>query len=82
MPPQSAQSPPDQGQDVFVTAMFTYAAEEVSDLQLRKGDVIRVISKDDGGWWQGKCRGVRGLFPAIHASETKRVQTMSLRKLV
>jgi hypothetical protein len=52
MPPQSAQSPPDQGQDVFVTAMFTYAAEEVSDLQLRKGDVIRVISKDDGGWWQ------------------------------
>ncbi|KAM6235198.1 SH3 domain-containing protein 21 [Spheniscus humboldti] len=45
-------------------ALFDYAPELPDELPLRRGDVIRVLSKTEvEGWWDGQCRHQRGLFP-------------------
>jgi len=42
---------------------FDYVAQEVDELNLRKGDVITNIKKQPGGWWEGTLSGKRGMFP-------------------
>jgi len=42
---------------------FDYVAQEVDELNLRKGDVITDIKKQPGGWWEGTLSGKRGMFP-------------------
>ena len=49
-------------------AIYEYDAQGEDELQLRKGDIIDVLSKDyrisgDDGWWTGKCNGKVGVFP-------------------
>ncbi|XP_041964175.1 SH3 domain-containing protein 21 isoform X1 [Alosa sapidissima] len=45
--------------------MFDYAAFAEDELDMKKGDIITVISKDTGddGWWEGELNGRRGFFP-------------------
>ena len=50
------------------TAIYEYIAQGEDELNLKKGDVIEVLSKDykisgDEGWWTGKCNGKVGVFP-------------------
>jgi len=50
------------------TAIYDYEAQGEDELQLVKGDIIEVLSKDykisgDEGWWTGKCNGKVGVFP-------------------
>ena len=42
---------------------FDYVAQEVDELNLRKGDVITDIKRQSGGWWEGTLSGKRGMFP-------------------
>lgn len=42
---------------------FDYVAQEVDELNLRKGDVITNIKRQPGGWWEGTLSGKRGMFP-------------------
>ncbi|KAK7147071.1 hypothetical protein R3I94_009806 [Phoxinus phoxinus] len=46
-------------------AMFDYTAIAEDELNLKKGDVITIISKatEDDGWWEGELNGYRGFFP-------------------
>ncbi len=49
-------------------AIYDYSAQGEDELELRKGDIIEVLSKDykisgDEGWWTGKCGGKVGVFP-------------------
>ena len=49
-------------------AIYEYDAQGEDELQLRKGDIIEVLSMDyrisgDDGWWTGKCQGKVGVFP-------------------
>ncbi|XP_077074002.1 SH3 domain-containing protein 21 isoform X2 [Siphateles boraxobius] len=46
-------------------AMFDYTAVAEDELNLKKGDVITIISKatEDDGWWEGELNGCRGFFP-------------------
>ena len=49
-------------------AIYEYDAQGEDELQLRKGDMIEVLSMDyrisgDDGWWTGKCQGKVGVFP-------------------
>ncbi|XP_069731475.1 SH3 domain-containing protein 21 isoform X2 [Phaenicophaeus curvirostris] len=46
-------------------ALFDYTPELPDELPLRRGDVIRILSKrtEAEGWWDGQCRHRRGLFP-------------------
>lgn len=53
-------------QDVYVTAIYSYTAEQSDDLSFEEGDRIKVVKKTDrlDDWWEGEIRGVRGKFPA------------------
>lgn len=49
-------------------AIYDYEAKGDDELDLCKGDLIEVLSKDykisgDEGWWTGKCNGKVGVFP-------------------
>ncbi|XP_053254983.1 SH3 domain-containing kinase-binding protein 1-like isoform X2 [Podarcis raffonei] len=50
---------------VYCRAMFDYEPEHEDELLLRKGDLVLLLSKEtaDMGWWEGECRGRKGLFP-------------------
>ena len=42
-------------------------------LSLKKGEIIIVTQKEDGGWWEGTSKetGKTGWFPSNYASEMK-----------
>lgn len=46
-----------------VQAAFDYEPQAPDELTLKKGDIVTVLSKDDG-WWSGDLAGTIGLFPA------------------
>ena len=53
-----------------VTALYDYDAQYEGELTFEEGDVITVIRRDDeGGWWEGTCRGVTGVFPINFTDE-------------
>ncbi|XP_041725591.1 CD2-associated protein isoform X3 [Coregonus clupeaformis] len=45
--------------------MFDYAALTEDELNLKKGHIVTVITKEteDEGWWEGELNGRRGFFP-------------------
>jgi len=43
-------------------ALYDFAAEDSTELPLRKGDVVNIIKKGQD-LWEGECNGRRGLFP-------------------
>jgi growth factor receptor-binding protein 2 len=47
-----------------VKALYDFDAQEEGELSLKKGDVIKIISKPDQNWWKGKIGDREGLFPA------------------
>lgn len=50
-----------------VTALYDYQGQQPEDLSFRAGDVIKVISDDDGsGWMEGELRGKKGIFPTSY----------------
>ncbi|KAJ3239347.1 Unconventional myosin-Ie [Chytriomyces hyalinus] len=44
-------------------ALYDYDATEADELSFKAGDIITIVSKDEG-WWTGNLRGQKGLFPA------------------
>lgn len=42
---------------------FDYKAERPDELSLVKGDIIRSIVQQEGGWWSGVLNGRKGVFP-------------------
>ena len=46
------------------TAVYDYQAADDDEITFDPGEVITNIEIIDDGWWQGKCRGKFGLFPA------------------
>uniref|UniRef100_UPI003AAEE261 SH3 domain-containing protein 21 isoform X3 n=1 Tax=Centroberyx gerrardi TaxID=166262 RepID=UPI003AAEE261 len=45
--------------------MFDYKAQTEDELELKKGDIVTILSKEteDEGWWEGELNGCRGFFP-------------------
>lgn len=55
-----------------VKVLFDFPAQpNTSELDIREGEILTVLSKDVGeGWWEGtNDRGERGLFPASYVEE-------------
>eukprot|EP00111_Clytia_hemisphaerica_P010661 TCONS_00031131-protein len=48
---------------VTAKVVFDYAAEQGDELNLKVGDIVTGIRKEDGGWWEGEVDGKRGMFP-------------------
>ena len=47
--------------------MYPYTGE-AGDLSFAEGDIISV-TKADGEWWEGQCKGDAGLFPANYVKK-------------
>ena len=47
-------------------AKYNYSGGTEIELPLKKGDVVSVLEKREGGWWQGVCGGRVGWFPASY----------------
>lgn len=54
----------------FVRALYNYRPSTPKELALHRGDVIRVIEKDDteGTWWKGELNHLQGVFPQSFCS--------------
>uniref|UniRef100_A0A3Q2ZAK7 Osteoclast-stimulating factor 1 n=1 Tax=Hippocampus comes TaxID=109280 RepID=A0A3Q2ZAK7_HIPCM len=51
-------------------ARYNFSARDRSELSLREGDTIRILSrKGQSGWWKGEVYGKVGLFPANYVDE-------------
>lgn len=51
-----------------VRAMWDCYADQLGDLEFKKGDVITVLKKNDSGWWIGKINDRTGPFPANYVT--------------
>jgi son of sevenless-like protein len=49
---------------VFVRALYPFESKEDSSLSFEEGDIIRVLTKLESGWWDGLLYGRRGWFPS------------------
>ncbi|NXV53930.1 VAV protein, partial [Uria aalge] len=51
-------------------ARYDFCARDRTELTLREGDIIRVLSKKGHpGWWKGEIYGRVGWFPANYVEE-------------
>ncbi|XP_018610306.2 proto-oncogene vav-like isoform X2 [Scleropages formosus] len=61
------------GNDRYVgwaRALYDFSRRDSSELSLRAGDEVKIISKDAAeGWWMGEVYGLVGLFPANYVEE-------------
>ena len=48
--------------------MYPFVASKEDELGFNEGDVIHVLEKADGGWWNGECNGKVGWFPEAYVS--------------
>uniref|UniRef100_A0A670KGX4 Myosin IE n=1 Tax=Podarcis muralis TaxID=64176 RepID=A0A670KGX4_PODMU len=44
-------------------ALYAYDAQDTDELSFNANDVIDIIKEDPSGWWTGRLRGKKGLFP-------------------
>ncbi|XP_062243821.1 proto-oncogene vav-like isoform X1 [Platichthys flesus] len=53
-----------------VRARYDFSARDRSELSLREGDTIKILSKKGhSGWWKGEVYGRVGLFPSNYVDE-------------
>lgn len=82
MPDAVVSSPGSSTQDRFVPpadsglvglcnarSLHAYVAEDENELSFTPGDLIRVLQKDESGWWQGELFGSVGVFPSNFIEE-------------
>lgn len=75
----SAAPEPDPAAPGFWTAVFDYEATADDELNLRKGDLVEVLSKDslvsgDEGWWTGVIAERVGIFPCNYVIRRDGIQ--------
>jgi hypothetical protein len=60
--------PPAASADPTATTLFDYlpGEDQAGMLNLRKGDVVNVLNKDDSEWWLVRKDGVEGWVPATY----------------
>lgn len=50
-------------------AMHSYEARSANELGFQPGDIITIVTKDPGGWWEGELNGQRGWLPSNFVQE-------------
>jgi hypothetical protein len=70
--PKPQPPPPDVNYPVFV-GKYDYDSRTDDDLSFRKGDLLYVISVDEGDWWfaRSKDTGREGYIPSNYVAEWK-----------
>lgn len=63
--PHSVLIPPDIPTPT-VEAIFPHEADSNIELTFQISDVIKIIERNNNGWWKGTCNGKIGYFPGIY----------------
>ncbi|XP_017547661.1 nostrin isoform X2 [Pygocentrus nattereri] len=50
-------------------ALYDFSSEKMDELNIKEGDLLDVLLKDDSGWWYGELNGERGHFPSTYVEE-------------
>lgn len=50
-------------------ALYDYQGATTDELSFREGEMITILKKDPGGWWEGELNGKRGWMPANYLQE-------------
>lgn len=53
-------------ESIIVIAIADYVSNEEYDLEFTRGDVIKVSSQSNSGWWEGSIGDRRGFFPSTY----------------
>ena len=71
-PPQDKAPPPPAKYPVYV-GKYDYDSRTDDDLSFKKGDLMYIISTDEGDWWfaQSKDTGKEGYIPSNYVAEWK-----------
>ncbi|QRW08805.1 mitochondrial inner membrane protease ATP23 [Ceratobasidium sp. AG-Ba] len=74
LPPPPGAEQIDMSKVQFATAIFEFATTDPVELALKKGDLVAIIGRTEGGdWFRGRTRqGKQGWFPANHVQILKR----------
>jgi len=68
--PRPVQPPqPAQVAKPMAKALYNYQGATQDELSFSDGDLIAIIKKDPGGWWEGELKGRRGWMPANYVQE-------------
>jgi hypothetical protein len=52
-----------------VKAVYSFKGSHNDELNFKKGAMITLTQKEDGGWWEGTLDGKTGWFPSNYVSE-------------
>ncbi|XP_076331048.1 growth factor receptor-bound protein 2 [Tachypleus tridentatus] len=53
-------------EEFLVQALYDFQAQELGELEFRRGDIITVTEHSDSNWWKGEIGSRRGFFPATY----------------
>ena len=73
--PSSLPPPPEPNLPTFI-AKFDYDSRTDDDLTFRKGDLLYIISTEEGDWWYAKHRetGAEGYVPSNYIAQWKSLE--------
>lgn len=53
-----------------VIALHDFSSNNATCLSFQQGQIIKVYTRDDSGWWDGEIDGNRGWFPSNYVDES------------
>ncbi|XP_054281962.1 rho guanine nucleotide exchange factor 7-like isoform X2 [Macrosteles quadrilineatus] len=64
-------------QPVLVQAIYSFKGKNNDELCFKKGDIITVTQKEEGGWWEGTFGEKTGWFPSNYVKEYRTQNSLS-----
>lgn len=58
-------------ENCLVKAIYSFKGKNNDELCFKKGDIITVTQKEEGGWWEGTLGETTGWFPSNYVTEHK-----------
>ncbi|XP_060803046.1 rho guanine nucleotide exchange factor 7 isoform X1 [Amyelois transitella] len=58
-------------ENCLVKAIYSFKGKNNDELCFKKGDIITVTQKEEGGWWEGTLGETTGWFPSNYVTEYK-----------
>ncbi|XP_017854255.1 uncharacterized protein LOC108607743 isoform X1 [Drosophila busckii] len=58
-------------QPLIVRAEYSFVGSNNDELCFKKGEIITVTQREDGGWWEGTLNDKTGWFPSNYVNEYK-----------
>lgn len=65
----------------LVKAIYSFKGKNNDELCFKKGDIITVTQKEEGGWWEGTLGETTGWFPSNYVTEYKGKYIIHLNEL-